>query len=126
MTDPIVKPALTPARRAGALLFLSGQLPRETDGNIHRGSIEQQTARVIDNIETLLAANGLALGDVVKTTVWLSRADFTQGFNAVYAERFAVPYPARSTVVSALVAPADIEIEAIALFPSGDPASAIA
>ena len=108
-------PALSPVRRAGPLLFLSGQLPRLADGSLERGTIEQQTSRVIDNIETLLSANGLDLADVVKTTVWLTDAALMPGFNAVYGARFPTPWPTRSTVVSQLVAAADIEIEAIAL-----------
>lgn len=107
---------LSAARRAGSLLFLSGQLPRTADGSIARGPIEDQTRQVIDNIEAVLAAHGLTLADVVKTTVWLTDIAHLDGFNRIYAARFPDPYPTRSTVVSALVAPADIEIEAIAHF----------
>jgi 2-iminobutanoate/2-iminopropanoate deaminase len=111
------KPPLSPARRAGPLLFLSGQLPRQGDGTLVRGPIEAQTAQVIANIAEVLAAHGLGLADVVKATVWLTEAAHAPGFNRVYAERFSAPYPARSTVVSALVAPADIEMEVVALIP---------
>lgn len=109
------RPALSPVRRAGPLLFLSGQLPRLADGRLKRGTIEEQTSRVIDNIEALLAANGIGLADVVKTTVWLTDATLMPGFNAVYGARFPTPWPTRSTVIAQLVAAADIEIEAIAL-----------
>jgi reactive intermediate/imine deaminase len=109
---------ISAARRAGPLLILSGQLPRNADGQLVRGPIEQQTAQVIDNIETVLAAHGLALVDVVKATVWLTDASHVAGFNQVYATRFGAPYPARSTVIAALVAPADVEIEVVALFSS--------
>jgi 2-iminobutanoate/2-iminopropanoate deaminase len=117
MTDIRSKPPLSAARRAGSQLFLSGQLPRAADGSIVRGSIEDQTLQVIDNISAVLATHGLTLADVVKTTVWLTDITHMDGFNRVYATRFSDPYPTRSTVVSALVAPADIEIEAIAHFP---------
>jgi 2-iminobutanoate/2-iminopropanoate deaminase len=117
--SPSPTPALSAARRAGQLLFLSGQLPRGADGRIERGTIEQQTGQVIDNIEAVLRAHGLDLGDVVKTTVWLTDVGLVSGFNAVYGKRFPLPYPARSTVVSALVAPADIEIEVVAQLRDG-------
>ena len=110
-------PPLSAARRAGSLLFLSGQLPRRADGTIDRGSLEEQTGRVIDNIASVLATHGLGLSDVVKATVWLTDLTHLDGFNRCYAKRFPDPYPARSTVVSALVAPADIEIEVIAALP---------
>lgn len=113
----VSKLPLSLARRAGDLLFLSGQLPRGADGAITRGPIEAQTAQVIDNIEAVLAVHGLGLANVVKTTVWITDPAHVDGFNRAYAARFAAPWPARSTVVSGLVAPADIEIEAIAGFP---------
>ncbi len=110
-------PPLSTSRQAGSLLFLSGQLPRLLDGAIERGPIEQQTDRVIDNIEAALAEHGLGLADVVKTTVWLTDVAHFNDFNGRYAARFSKPYPARSTVIAQLVAPADIEIEAVAAFP---------
>ncbi len=111
------KPPLSPARRAGHLLFLSGQLPRQSDGTLVSGPIEVQTEQVIANVAEVLAAHGLGLADVVKATVWLTQAAHAPGFNRIYAQRFSAPYPARSTVVSALVAPADIEMEVVALIP---------
>jgi len=111
------EPPLSAARRAGHLLFLSGQLPRGSDGALVGGSIEAQTEQVITNIAAVLAANGLGLADVVKATVWLTDAAHADGFNRIYRARFPKPYPARSTVVSGLVAPADIEIEVVALIP---------
>jgi 2-iminobutanoate/2-iminopropanoate deaminase len=115
-TSP-AKPPLSPARRAGHLLFLSGQLPRQSDGTLVSGPIEAQTEQVIANVADLLAGHGLGLADVVKATVWLTDAAHAPGFNRVYAQRFSAPYPARSTVVSALIAPADIEMDVVALIP---------
>ncbi len=111
-------PPIGAARRTGPLLILSGQLPRSADGQLMRGPIERQTAQVIDNIEALLAAHGLALTDVVKATAWLTDVSHVAGFNQVYATRFGAPCPARSTIIAAVVAPADVEIEVVALFPS--------
>lgn len=119
MSTDASKPAvpLSKTRRAGAFLFLSGQLPRTPQGGMCNGTIEEQTRQAIANMQSLLHAEGLDLGDVVKATVWLTSAEHMAGMNAVYAELFAPPYPTRSTVVSGLVAEADIEIEAVAFDP---------
>ncbi len=113
------KVPLSRARRAGSLLFISGQLPRIPGGGMRDGPIEAQTEQAIANLRSVLEEHGLGLGDVVKTTVWLTSAEHLGGMNAVYAEAFPEPFPTRSTVVSGLVAPADIEIEAVAYDPQG-------
>jgi enamine deaminase RidA (YjgF/YER057c/UK114 family) len=84
------------------------------------GDIRDQTRQVIENMRRVLAAHGADLGHVVKTTVWLTDKAHLAGFNETYREMFDTPYPARSTVVSGLVADADIEIEAVAYVPSPD------
>lgn len=121
MTDQLTvtpaKPPLSTVRRAGSLVFVSGQLPRQADGSMVPGGIEAQTRQAIANLEAVLRAEGLGLEHVVKTTVWLTHASHAPGFNAVYRALFPQPYPARSTVISGLVADADIEIEAVAALP---------
>lgn len=104
---------ITPAVQVGNLIFLSGQVAMR-EGKVIGTTIEEQTHVVLDNIAGLLAPLGKSLADVAKVTVWLvNSADFV-GFNAIYAERFAKPYPGRSTVVSQLLIPsALIEIEVI-------------
>ena len=118
--NPIVTPAgvtlpLSAAIEANGMIFVSGQLPLR-DGGIAGDDVGAQTAVVIDNIAAVLALTGLGLGDVVKTTVWLARAEDFAAFNTVYAARFSEPHPARATVVSALAVPgALVEIDAIAV-----------
>ena len=104
------------------MLFLSGQLPRIPGGGMREGPIEAQTEQAIATLRTVLEEHGLGLGDVVKTTVWLTSAEHLEGMNRVYAASFPEPFPARSTVVSGLVAAADIEIEAVAYDPQGSSA----
>lgn len=104
-------------RRAGNLLFVSGQLPIDPDGQFHQGRIEDQTRLTIANLKALLEREGSSLTNVVKVMTWLSDGKHVAGYNAVYSELFAKPYPARSTVVTTLVVPADIEIEAVAIIP---------
>ena len=81
------------------------------------GDIKIQTQQALNNLAAILKAEGCAPADVVKVTVWLTDAAHMAGFNEAYTSMFKEPYPARSVVISGLVAAADVEIEAIALIP---------
>ncbi|MDZ3832881.1 MAG: RidA family protein [Sphingopyxis sp.] len=111
-------PPLSAARTAGSLVFTSGQLARGGDGAIVPGGIEAQAEQALANLVRVLEAEGCKPNDVVKVTAWLTDPSFGAAFNAAYCRIFGAPYPARSTVVSALLAPgALVEIEAIAVRP---------
>ncbi len=104
------------AVRSGGFLFCSGQIPLDpATGKLVEGGIEEQTERVLMNLEAVLAAGGATLAAVVKTTVFLADlADFP-AMNAVYGRYFPEDPPARATVQAArLPAGARVEIEAIA------------
>jgi 2-iminobutanoate/2-iminopropanoate deaminase len=104
------------AVKACKLVFLSGQIPLDpATGELVAGTIEDQTARVMENLKAVLAACRLSLADIVKTTIFLTdMADFAQ-VNAVYGRYFGQHPPARSTVqVVALPKGARVEIEAVA------------
>ena len=108
-------PHLSPAVASGEFVFTSGQLGFGPDGRIVEGGIAAQTAQAIANIAALLAAEGLSLADIVKTTVWITDYALFAPFDAAYATAFGAHKPARSTTISALVVPqAQIELEAIA------------
>jgi 2-iminobutanoate/2-iminopropanoate deaminase len=107
------------AVEAGGFLFSAGQVGLDPGTmKIVEGGVEKQTERVFDNLAAVLAAAGLGLPDVVKTTVYLTKmADFA-ALNAVYAARFGDHRPARSTVaVAQLPAGALVEIDVIAARP---------
>lgn len=101
---------------AGPLVFCSGQIPINIAGELVQGDVVVQTVQVLENLKAVLAAVGLTLGHVVKTTVFLADlADF-QEMNRVYAEFFPEQPPARSTIqVAGLPKGAAVEIEAVAL-----------
>jgi 2-iminobutanoate/2-iminopropanoate deaminase len=107
------------AIHSGDFVFTSGQVALDpATGNLVPGGITEQTTRVLENLKAVLAASGLSLADVIKTTVFLKdMADFA-AMNALYATYFApegVIAPARSTVqVAALPKNALVEIECIA------------
>jgi reactive intermediate/imine deaminase len=110
----------SPVVASGDLVFASGQVAFDADGVLVPGDVEEQTRQVLDNLERCLAAAGCGLDDVVKVTAFLvDLADF-EAFNRVYAERFAPPYPARSTVGVRLADGLLVEVEAVARRPGPD------
>jgi 2-iminobutanoate/2-iminopropanoate deaminase len=104
------------AIKCGSLIFCSGQVPLDPKtGEVVRGTIEDETRRVLDNVKALLDAAGATLGHVVKTTIFLKDMGHFQRVNEVYASYFKAPFPARSTVeVARLPRDVNIEIECIA------------
>ena len=104
----------------GDLLFCAGQIPLDpATGELVGGDITAQTRRVCENISAVLAANGMNFGNVVKSTVFLTDLTHFAAMNAVYAEFFKAPFPARSTIqVAGLPKGADVEIEVIAVHDS--------
>jgi len=89
--------------RAGDFIFVTGTGPINAQtGTLAGESIEEQTEQVITNMESVLAADGASLADVVKVTVHLSDTALFARYNAVYARRFTSPYPVRTTVGSDL------------------------
>ncbi len=105
---------------AGQLLFCSGQIPLDpVTGQIVEGDAGAQTRRVLENVRAILVAADTTFDDVVKTTVFLADMNDFAAMNAVYAEYFTAPAPARSTVQAArLPRDARVEIEVVALLRS--------
>ena len=103
--------------KAGPFLFISGQIPVDpATGELVTGSIEEQTRRVMENLKAILAAAGLEMSRVVKTTIFLTDLSHFAAVNAVYGDYFPTNPPARSTVeVSSLPKGVGVEVEAVAL-----------
>ncbi|MFC0243933.1 RidA family protein [Falsochrobactrum ovis] len=108
---------LSPAVRAGDMVYISGQVPTGPDGQIVDGGIEAQTKQVMENVKAALALAGASMEDVVKTTIWIEDARDFGRMNAVYATYFPKDPPARTTVESRLMLDIKIEVEAIAYAP---------
>ena len=106
--------------RTDQFVFTAGQVPLDpATGSLVEGPIEDQTRRVLDNVQAVLEAAGTGLDRVVKMTVFMTDLGDFKRMNAVYAEYFPDAPPARSAVqVSALPLGVDIEMEAIALIES--------
>ncbi len=119
VSTPLAPEAIGPysqAIRCGNLVFLSGQIPLDPGtGHIVEGDAAVQTARVLQNLSSILDAAGSNLGQVLKTTVYLKdMADFGM-MNEVYARFFVDCPPARATVeVARLPRNVSVEIDVIA------------
>jgi 2-iminobutanoate/2-iminopropanoate deaminase len=103
--------------RGARTLYLSGQIPLDpATGELCKGTIEVETARVVENLRAVLTAAGASFEDVVRTTIFLvDLADFSK-VNEVYGRAFLRDPPARATVaVAALPRGARVEIDAVAV-----------
>jgi 2-iminobutanoate/2-iminopropanoate deaminase len=104
---------------AGGFLFTAGQIGLDPEiGELVGPEIREQAYRVFVNLRAVLEAAGAGFGDVVKTTVYVAdMADFAE-LNAIYAEHFSEPYPARSTIeAGSLPMGARVEIDIVARLP---------
>jgi 2-iminobutanoate/2-iminopropanoate deaminase len=104
------------AIQIGNLVYTSGQIPIDpATGVFVEGGIREQTRQSLLNVKAILEEAGLTMSDVVKTTVFMADMNDFADMNAVYAEFFAEPYPARSAVaVKMLPKGALVEIEVVA------------
>ena len=104
------------AIQCGNLVFTSGQIPIDpATGVFVEGGIKEQTRQSLLNVKAVLEEAGLTMGHVVKTTVFMADMNDFADMNAVYAEFFTEPYPARSAVaVKTLPKGALVEIEVVA------------
>ena len=100
--------------RAGDFVFVSGQGPLDPKtGKVVGDTIEEQTARVLENIKAILEAGDASMADVVKVSAHLSDMSLFERYNRVYASYFPDPKPTRTTVGSQLPGIL-VEIDAIA------------
>lgn len=104
------------AVEAGGFLFTAGQIGLVPGtGEFVATDVESQAEQALANLRAILDAAGLSLADVVKTTVYLADMDEFPLVNAIYAQHFAEPFPARSTVAArGLPMGARVEIDVVA------------
>jgi len=117
--NPDNKPSgFSTATRVGNMVFSSGQVAADTNGNVvGEGDAGAQSEQVFNNIEAALIAAGAAMSDVTKITAFLVNSEDYPAYAAARAKAFNAPGPASSTVfISGLVSPAYlVEVEAIAV-----------
>ena len=103
------------AVRAGDTVDLSGQIPLDpATGELVGGPIEAQARRVFQNLRAVAAAAGATLDDAVRVTIYLTDLGHFATVNAVMAEYFREPYPARVTIgVASLPKGAAVEVDCV-------------
>jgi 2-iminobutanoate/2-iminopropanoate deaminase len=104
----------SPSVRIGAMVAVAGQCGYRPDRSLVEG-LEAQTRLALENLRDALAASGGTLDDVLSVDVFLTDQDHFAGMNAVYADFFAEPYPARTTTYVGLRSGVLVEISALAV-----------
>ena len=101
----------------GHFVYVSGQGPVR-DGEVVSGTIEEETALVLENLGAVLNEAGASLADVVRCGVFLADLEDFAAMNEVYGRAFGDPLPARTTVGASLPG-IKVEIDCIAVLPEG-------
>ena len=115
---PVSHLPFSPAVVVGNLVFVSGQASVDETGAIVTDTFEGEFRRSIDNVRRVLAAAGCDLSHVVQTRNYVRDNDDLPLYNRLYAETFAKPYPARTTIVNCLGPQLRYEIEVVAVRPT--------
>jgi 2-iminobutanoate/2-iminopropanoate deaminase len=113
-SDTIATPAgpFSAAVRGQGTLYLSGQVGQDpATGGLVDGGVAEQARQVFRNVEAILQAAGKTLDDVLRVGLYLATMEDFAAVNAVYAETFAAPYPAR-TCIAVLALPLGARVEA--------------
>ncbi len=116
---PTPKGHYSQAVKAGSLLFVSGQLPLDPEGQMVTGTISDEAKQALSNIRAIVEAAGGTIANVVQCTIYVSDMAYWDDVNKVYSAFFlGVPVlPARAVVpVKQMHFDAHIEIQAIAVF----------
>ena len=104
------------AVKAGEMLYVSGQIPLNNDGELIEGDIKEQTHQVLKNVKAILEAAGSDLTQVVKANIYADDIDNFGAINEVYGQYFTEKPPARAFIqVAGLPKNAEVEIEVIAI-----------
>ncbi len=98
------------AIKINQLIYTSGQIPLNAEGNLVGSDIIEQTVQCLINARNILEAAGSSLEKVIKTTVFLDDMANFSAMNEVYASFFSDPYPARSCIQASRL-PKDVKVE---------------
>ena len=114
-TAPAAIGPYSQAVRHGNTVWLSGQIPLDpATGQLVEGDIAAQARQVFANLRAVCEAAGGSLDNIVRAGIYLTDLGDFAAVNAVMAEHFAAPFPARSTIeVSGLPRGARVEVDAI-------------
>lgn len=103
------------AVQVGNTIYTSGQIPLDpATGEMVGGDITAQARRVFENLRAVIEAAGASFDDVARVGIYLTDLGNFAAVNAVMAEYFREPYPARSTIgVASLPRGAQVEVDLV-------------
>ena len=117
--DGLTRPAnYSPVVRAGNTVYIAGQTSTDGSGNVvGLGDFEAQAQRVYQNIRTALSSVGATFDNLVKTTIYLTKAEDIETYRQVLAQNMSTNLPASTLLVISRLARPEllIEIEAVAV-----------
>lgn len=101
---------------ANGVVYISGQIHLDADGNLVGGDIEEKTHQTMKNVERALTSADLTFANVVKMEIFLPDLSERDKVSKVYESYLSHPYPARAMIgIKELPLRADIEITAVAV-----------
>ena len=105
----------SPAIIAGDLMFVSGQASVDSEiGTIISGTFEEEMRRSIENLRSILVAEGLSLDNVINVKSYVAQQSDLPLYNKIYSEYFTAPLPTRSTIMGVLGTMLKFELDGIA------------
>jgi 2-iminobutanoate/2-iminopropanoate deaminase len=113
--------------QVGNMLWISGQIPKDRDGNLVGGNdIEAQAVQVMENLRGVIEAAGGTMDDVVKISTYVTDRRFRDPVQAVRRRYFQAPnFPASATTVVEMLLPEVlVEVEAVVVIGSALPRDA--
>jgi reactive intermediate/imine deaminase len=102
---------------SGEMVFISGQAGVDPRTREAPKDFEAQARQAFENVASIVAAAGLAMSDIAKTTIYLTDPTLFETLNAVFEEYFPASPPTRAVPITLLPKGLLISIEAIAVRP---------
>jgi 2-iminobutanoate/2-iminopropanoate deaminase len=114
---PVANYKMATRQEGGHLLYVSGQVARDTDGNVvGKGDMRTQARQVFQNLRQVLQAAGGDLKDLMKMTTYITNIEHFPAVAEIRNEVFQGELPASTLIVVKSLFNPDflIEVEGIA------------
>jgi 2-iminobutanoate/2-iminopropanoate deaminase len=97
---PVANYKLATRRESGQLLYISGQVAWDTNGNIvGKGDVRAQARQVFQNLRQVLQAAGGDLKDLMKITTYITKIEDFPAVAEARSEVFQGELPASTLIV---------------------------
>ncbi|CAG8255586.1 unnamed protein product [Penicillium salamii] len=113
---PPPRPFYNQAVIANGFVFCSGQLPKDSNGKIVQGNVQDRAEQCIKNLKAVLESAGSSLNKMVEVNVFLADMEDFEKMNEVYMKWFGEIKPVRTCVaVKSIPEYTDVEMKCVAL-----------